>query len=310
MEDDFSVEKPRISKLTGPNYRPWSVQVKTLLLGQSLWDVVELGIYTKVTGLTEITTRPNDELSAIESTGRSLVKDAKARTVIMGLCSRDALGYILLCESAKEQWETLKGLYAPLGLQQLSAKIQAFTGYIPSEEATTCVAEIANYLTTLQAEIGYIDPKERPSNTLKTSIFYKAIRVSDTRFDPLILQLELTERSLEYSTIVAKFMEFERRIGPKTSLKEKALKADTGSKPKKPREFKGKCYNCGEVGHRKPECKKPKEPESNPSTGPLATLNSGRNLSPGLTATENTKIAEISWMATVNTVVTEPQEPI
>lgn len=46
MEDDFSVEKPRILKLTGPNYRPWSVQVETLLLALSLW-AVNSGVYTR-----------------------------------------------------------------------------------------------------------------------------------------------------------------------------------------------------------------------------------------------------------------------
>ncbi|PVH70058.1 hypothetical protein DL98DRAFT_541109 [Cadophora sp. DSE1049] len=49
--DDYSIERPRIKKLTGPNYRPWSVQVKRLLQGQSLWKVVELGVKTPtVTG--------------------------------------------------------------------------------------------------------------------------------------------------------------------------------------------------------------------------------------------------------------------
>jgi hypothetical protein len=48
MEDDFSVEKPRIARLIGPNYRPWSVQVQRLLIGQGLWNVVRLGVESPV----------------------------------------------------------------------------------------------------------------------------------------------------------------------------------------------------------------------------------------------------------------------
>jgi hypothetical protein len=50
MEDDFSVEKPRITRLTGPNYRPWAIQVQRLLLSHGLWDVVRLGTEVPVEG--------------------------------------------------------------------------------------------------------------------------------------------------------------------------------------------------------------------------------------------------------------------
>jgi hypothetical protein len=50
-------------------------------------------------------------------------KDTRASTIIIGLCTKGPLGQILLSETTKEQWETLKTLYAPLGAQQLSAKV-------------------------------------------------------------------------------------------------------------------------------------------------------------------------------------------
>jgi hypothetical protein len=34
--DDYSIEKPKIARLTGPNYRPWNIQVRTLLRGLDL----------------------------------------------------------------------------------------------------------------------------------------------------------------------------------------------------------------------------------------------------------------------------------
>jgi hypothetical protein len=164
MDEDFSVEKPRISKLTGFNYRPWSMQVQRLLIGRGLWYVVNLGVQDPAVE------PPEDPAGAkVTANDRTEVKDAKASTIIMGLCATGALQHILLLGTAKEQWEALKSLYSPLGLQQLSAKIQAFTAYRPSEGSAT-VTEVATHLSTLQYEIGAIDPAEKPSDTLKISI--------------------------------------------------------------------------------------------------------------------------------------------
>ena len=131
MEDDFSVEKPRIARLIGPNYRPWAIQVQRLLLSYGLWDVVRLGTEVPVEG-TEVKPTSGD-LTGGESakagagtttggaagsaagttespvapvlpgTGRTEVKDAKASTIIIGLCALGALQHILLLKTAKEQ---------------------------------------------------------------------------------------------------------------------------------------------------------------------------------------------------------------
>lgn len=304
MEDDFSVEKPRIARLTGPNYRPWSVQIRRLLLGQGLWNVVSLGIEDPVVqDTTEVQGRVGDDPKALVPTGdRTEVKDARASTIIMGLCAPGALQHILLLSTAKEQWEALEALYAPLGIQQLSAKVQAFTAYRPPERGAT-VAVVATDLSTLQYEIGAIDPTEKPSDTLKISLLFQAIRALDERFGPLILQLEISGITTDYSVIVARLTEHERRMGPKEALKETVLSARTGGKGPK-RTFQGKCYNCGKEGHRKAECRGKKQGTQgtqSPSTGPLATPGGGRGLSPGPgkpIANANSAI-EASWMALI-----------
>jgi hypothetical protein len=148
MEDDFSVEKPRISKLIGPNYRPWSVQVRKLLVGQSLWEVVAQGRQDpkdpKETP--EVPVKQGTGCSSKEGTtgttkpidpDRTVVKDARASTLIMGLCGQGALQHILLLDTAKEQWDALKAQYSPLGLQQLGVKLQAFTAYQPRNGASS-----------------------------------------------------------------------------------------------------------------------------------------------------------------------------
>ncbi len=53
--------------------------------------------------------------SKIQPTDR--VRDAKARTVIMGYCGAEALSRILHLQTAKEQWKELERAYLPLGRQ-------------------------------------------------------------------------------------------------------------------------------------------------------------------------------------------------
>ena len=101
MEDDYSVEKIRIQKLSGPNYRSWMIQLQRLLIGKSLWNVVKYGVSAPgaATALeaegsgkgpegTE-TTEAQTPLGPAE--GRTEVDDAKASTLIMGLCTLNAL---------------------------------------------------------------------------------------------------------------------------------------------------------------------------------------------------------------------------
>jgi hypothetical protein len=53
----------------------------------------------------------------------SRVKDAKARTVILGYCRPEALSRILHLKTAREQWKELEQAYLPIGRQQLSAAL-------------------------------------------------------------------------------------------------------------------------------------------------------------------------------------------
>jgi hypothetical protein len=101
--DDFGLEKPRIAKLIGSNYRPWSIQIRTLLRGLGLWDVVEARL--KSTVVKETTGAPEKPKEGQEAPKdpKLVAKDAKASSLIMGLCSQEALDHILLYDSASAQ---------------------------------------------------------------------------------------------------------------------------------------------------------------------------------------------------------------
>ena len=158
-------------------------------------------------------------------------------------------------------------------------------------------------------EIGFISSPEKPTDSLKISVFFRVLRAFDSRFEPLILQLEISKTTTDFNAIIAFLMEAERRMGPKDPLKEIAFSAgmprDKAPESRKPRGFQGNCYNCNKYGHRASACKLPKKesagppigPPIGPSTGPLATPGGGKGLSPD---------PEFTWLAATEPVMPTP----
>lgn len=294
---DYDDNKPRISKLTGVNYRTWEIQVSRLLKAQGLYGAIN-GKFAQVLKNAVANKTAQDSAASDgndDATTETMVLDAKASTLIMGFCSQRPLDHIISLELAQEQWDKLRALYAPLGLQQLDTKTQGFINYIPRQNAT--IASISTELDTLQSEIEVISADERPSDTMKLTILYRAVRSLDTMYDPIVLQLGLAKVT-NYEEVVVQLMEYERRITANgKTIKENVFSATTNQKNMgRKKEFKGKCFNCGKVGHRKANCRQLQRDNSNmASTGPLATPNGGRGLSPG----DNHKTyytSETSWM--------------
>jgi hypothetical protein len=121
MSDFSGFDKPKIAKLTGPNYRPWALQTKRFLQAIGLWEVVEQGpsvpvatvsAETMATGSTGSTggpagdnqgpTSPKEGALTGASGVRTAQNDAKATTLIIGLCASTVLDEVLLLETAKE----------------------------------------------------------------------------------------------------------------------------------------------------------------------------------------------------------------
>ena len=193
-------DKPRIRSLNGTNYRQWAVQVGLLLKAQGLWTIVE----------TKTTRKDSESIDAMKSLGRDApMKDAKASSIIMGLCGQSALAHILIIDGAYAQWAKLKNIYAPMGLDQLDAKMMEFTNY--QAHSDTTIAEIATKLDTMQNEIALIAIEEKPTERMKRSILYRTVRQLDAQYDSIILQLSLSEQK-DYEAIVTQLTEYERRL--------------------------------------------------------------------------------------------------
>ena len=105
--------RPRIEGLNGPNYRLWSIQVKDLLMGLKLWEVVELGVQKSAS-------EAGDE-SASKAEGEPAPKEpepnyrdvyaaSRANTIIMDYCSASYKQFIMDIGTSQERWKTLKEL--------------------------------------------------------------------------------------------------------------------------------------------------------------------------------------------------------
>ncbi|KAH7536842.1 hypothetical protein FEM48_Zijuj03G0029200 [Ziziphus jujuba var. spinosa] len=86
--------------LDNENYLDWSVWVKTYLMGEDLWDIVE-----------SMDEPPKPEDGDEFKYWRS--KNASALHVIQISCNADAFSEIINITSAKEAWDTLEVKFKP-----------------------------------------------------------------------------------------------------------------------------------------------------------------------------------------------------
>jgi hypothetical protein len=319
MESDYSIERPRMAKLTGPNYRIWSIQVRRYLEAQDLWDIVEsppkwiLSPETK--GTTENPASIPDAAAAKLEESKLRKQDAKASTAIMNACGADPLFLISELATAHEQWAKLKWKYAPVGLRQLGEKLRAF--YMSTAPDGSSISHIAADLDRLQGEIGDISPVQRPTMEAKAAVLINIVSQKGGRYDNILAQVE-SEDIINYDKVVALFTNFERKILASKTHKEMALRAEAssyggrtggrkgkgGSGREQGKFFNGECHYCKKPGHMKADCRARKEREGQngekrgqPSTGPLAAPGGGKGLSPQLQ--EARLVVEKAWIAAV-----------
>ena len=186
MEDD-SIKRIGIAKLNGTNYRTWAAIVQAVIEAKDVWEAVEPPVpeaKTPVKSTDDGTARSQDSLtSTVSPVDR--VKDAKARTVILGYCGLEALSRILHLRTAREQWKALESAYLPLGRQQLSTALQRFYGYSP--KSNVIVNSIVTELREAQRDIFDIDPLQKPTDESTTAILFNVLRSVNPSYGPITL---------------------------------------------------------------------------------------------------------------------------
>ena len=96
METKPAFSAAVVEVLKQDNYLDWSVRVKTSLMAQSLWDIVE-------------------SRSGSPTPENVAVLNAMALHVIQNSCGPDTFSDIREITSARIAWETLAGKYKPKG---------------------------------------------------------------------------------------------------------------------------------------------------------------------------------------------------
>lgn len=137
-----------IEKLSGPNYRVWSLRVKRLLQSRGLWDVVDR--LPKVEAEQEVEQPlepPRDAATSAPAPAPPadfVVRDAEASCLIMDLCAPGPLDLIVTVECARSQWARLRLFYGPrMGLgQKLRGDFRTFAAQAGGKGILQIVKEL------------------------------------------------------------------------------------------------------------------------------------------------------------------------
>jgi hypothetical protein len=85
------------------------------------------------------------------------------------------------------------------------------------------VSDIVTRFDTLQYKIISIDLKETLTEKSKILQLILVVTDLDARYEPLILQLKITKKELDYALVVDHLLEFERKLDRIDSAKETGL---------------------------------------------------------------------------------------
>lgn len=312
--DTESVERSRIQKLSGPNYRNWAIQIEIELIDRKVWSAIDptfrIGLGLNVPEKDE-----TPEAAAEREEELVYLRNNRARRIILECCTPAVMNRVISFKTARGVWDELRSIYARDGLQQLDRKNEAFASYLPP--ATTQVVDVAVMLNQLQDEIGEMDLEERPGDSKKTSRFLTIMRARGGDYKMAAAQARLA-RVTDFKDIVDYFVDIEEQIKEVKHVTESAHQVSTDENTKGRRGGRGgksssmgvrTCYHCGKPGHIQRDCRSKErgDPKSaGPSTGPLAVPGGGKGLSPppedaSLAGVEVASASETSWVAAVNT---------
>ncbi|KFY32503.1 hypothetical protein V493_00124 [Pseudogymnoascus sp. VKM F-4281 (FW-2241)] len=144
-----------IAKLTGPNYRVWSLRVKRLLQSRGLWDVVEpLPKPEPPVAGSQAPIGADASTVAPPQAADFEIRDAQASCLIMELCDTIPLDLIISIECARSQWARLRRLYGP-SFGQYQGLRDDFEEFV-AKAGGKGWAQIAGELETLRELIGEV----------------------------------------------------------------------------------------------------------------------------------------------------------
>ena len=92
------------TSFTGKNYYIWSAKMQNYLEAFDLWEVIE-----EDKPIPSLSTNPT--VAQIKQHSEEKAKRSKAKAILQNAVSDSVFNKIMLCKTAKEQWDTLKEEY-------------------------------------------------------------------------------------------------------------------------------------------------------------------------------------------------------
>lgn len=260
----------RIDRLQdGTQWLIWKFQMRQILEAGKMYDVVTGD--ESLPDLIEVAAAEgvpaNDNRAEIQ-TWRE--KDAKARRTIAVALGRQPTMQILNCETAKEMWTTLKGIYeqsSQTNIVFLQQKYYAFT-----KESGDDIATFLSKLMEIVQQMG--DQNEAVSNSMVIAKILMALpaeynhfhsacestAAADRTMANLRTRLLTEELRLKSQGKVEKVEAFvaKKSFSKKGNAKKDGQSSKQYGKSNKEAKPKGTCFACGEKGHWRRDCKKNK----------------------------------------------------
>lgn len=272
-----SAKKAGIVQFAGEGYDTWKFRVETQLSAHGVKEA--------------ITNDPPEEGAAKVA---FLEKDEKAKALLVAYIADSHLEYIRDKQTAKAMWTSLANTFAKKGFAA-QTYIRRSMALLRMEEGTPLADhfrrfdELGRQLRDAGATVTELDMVSQLFISLAPS------------YDVVTTAMEnLDDQQLNLGTVKARLLAEEQKRSGRDSGTSAAsgsngvvLAAKSGNRRGKATKFPGKCYHCGEVGHKKFACPKVK---NHPDRAQVTRLPIDKEVALVSGATVSLEQDEIEWV--------------
>lgn len=236
----------QIDKLDGKNYDSWSIHMKSVLIHQGYWDVVN----------------GKEKKEDAKELNKWIERDEKALATIMLCIQASQLNHIKNCKSSEEAWNTLQEVFRPSGPIK---KVYLYKQLLNTRMADDGnMSEHINNFSSIVDKLG--EAGIELNEELVTIILLSSL---PTQYEQFVVAMETRDNLPSLQGLKVKLLEeSERKLqkdGEKIQQTAFAAKAKTQNternkkhnfekRPQQQERKKGNCFVCGKQGHFAANC--------------------------------------------------------